>query len=398
MPNDASPPSAYERKLADLAVERGFLTRNQVNGCLSARSADPGASLEVMFVTQGYLTEDEALDLSKAAWAAAEKPAAPAQEKKKETTVRREPEKPGTPEHRVLIYGACTVIEHIGRGPTGNVYRAYHAGQASRVALKVIRVNSLNGPFIEKFEARSRRATGLAHPNVAQVVEVGRHPDALFVASELLNGIPVSSMVLQQGRLELPLAIAVLKQVAAALQSAHNMDVIHGNLKPENIFVVGSRQVKVTDWGLARDDAEFLKDRADLSGALVFSLAPEQWVGEAVPATDLYQAGVLWNFMLTGKHPFAARHTPTIRKNHEKGQSKPPRAHRPELPPAVDTIYRALVQFDFEKRYAEPLELADDLERLEKGQVPRGVGRTTSRVRKTSRKSTVKRPPLRRRL
>ncbi len=346
-------PPDPETRLASLAVERGLLSREQVDACLSARVvSDPSAPLELMFVSLGYLTGLQADDLVRAA------------------------QEPETPEELIRIVGSCTVLAPLGRGPSGSVHRAFHGKLGKEVALKVIGANSLNAPLLDRFEERSRRALGMEHPNLARILEVGRQDGALYIASALLPGMPLLNALAGGEPLDLPSALKILKQAAAALHSLHGAGAVHGNLKPENVFLTGGTTIQLTDPGLARDGGEYLREHADLVGSLVFSMAPEQWAGEAGPATDLYQCGVLWHFMLTAKTAFGHRWTREIRKNHEQGTARPPSAFREDLPPAADAIFTALVQAEPRRRYPGAEELVDDLERVEKGQEPAGPRRS----------------------
>ena len=368
---EGSTRSSVERRLVDLAVERGYLTRGQVDKCLGARaSADASAPLDVIAVSMGYLTNEDAEELVRDARESA--PPSPPAEPKPEPEAEVE---------EVKIYGASTVVEPIGRGPSGTVYKAFHGGLLREVALKVIRVNPLNKPFLGLFKERAGRVQDLEHPNIARVHEVGEQPDAVYVSSELVDGVGLLDFVKGIGVLAPAQAISVLRQVALALEAAHEAGAMHGNVKPENVLLVGDGAIKVTDFGLARDETKFVKDHADLTGSLVHSMAPEQWNGDTVPASDLYACGALWYLMLTGKVVFETRCYIDLRKKHESALPKAPTKVRSDLPPEVDLIAATLLQKDPEKRYAGPRALLSDLDRMERGQAVRGrsMGATVRR-------------------
>lgn len=362
-----NPPSRseFESRLATLAIEKGILSRDHVDVCLAARKlSDPSVPLEVLLVSMGYLTGGQADDLARAAGQAG--PKAP-------------------PEEVIQIVGPCTVLEPLGRGPNGPVYKAFHPDLRREVALKVVSPNSLNGPFIDRFAERAERALAVEHESFAHVYEVGRHKGGVYIASELLKGLPLYNLVCYRGPLDLKDAVTVLKQVGAALEAVHAAGAVHGNLKAENVFLTGGTAVKVTDPGLARDGVEFLKAHAHLAGDILFYIPPEQWNGEAGAAADLYACGVLWHFMLSGRLAFGHVWTREIRKNHEQAVSEPPSAYRSDLPPGADILYRTMVQKDPELRYARPADMVADLDRLERGEPPAGA-------RRNSRSTRLRRP------
>ncbi len=332
------PISASERAWAERAVKSGLLTPVQVRKALVAREeSDPKAPLEVVLVSLGYLQEPDVDELCR--------------------TTRRIPKlsapKPKEAEEIVAIYGSCTVLEPVGRGPCGSVYIAMHGDTGARLALKVISPNALNRPFFPRFMGSVRLSLGLRHPASARVVDAGIQDGALYVASQFQQGIPLAEFVRSNGPLAPVQASTVLVQAAGALQEAHAAGLVHGNLKPENLFITGRMEIRITDYGLGRADSAFLKDHADKAGSIVYSLAPEQWSRESVPASDLYALGVLWHFMLTGRFPFESRWFQDIREKHEN-------ADPPEPPGADPALYARLLAKDPAAR-PSPREMAEAL-------------------------------------
>lgn len=314
--------SASERAWAERAVKRGLLTPIQIRKALVSREAnDPKVPLEGVLVSLGYLKEPDLETLGR--------------------TTRRIPKlaAPKPAEEIVAIYGSCTVLEPVGRGPCGSVYVAVHGDTGAKVALKVISPNALNRPFFPRFMAGVRVALGLRHPASVRVIDAGIQDGALYVASQLQQGTPLAEFVRSNGPLDPAQASAVLVQAAGALEEAHAAGLVHGNLKPENVFLTGRMEVRITDHGLGRADAAFLKDHADKAGTIVYSLAPEQWNRTSLPASDLYALGVLWYFMLTGRFPFESRWFQDIRKKHEISDP-------PELPGADPDLYARLLAKD----------------------------------------------------
>lgn len=342
--------SGEERAWVERALRRRRVTPEQIREAVEvrAKSEDPAAPLEVVLVSLGYLREEDVEALGR--------------------TTGRVPVLLAAPEPAELveIYGSCTVLEPLGRGPSGPVYLALHGDSGRRVALKIIPDNALNRPFRRRFARHAQMALQLSHPRAARVLEAGIQDKALYVATELVGGTTLRELVRTGGPLPWRRASAILAQVAGALQAAHGIGLAHGNLKPENVFVGGKLEVKVTDFGLGRADAEFLKDHADKAGTLIYSLAPEQWSRETVPASDLYACGVLWYFMLAGKYPFEGRTFREIRRLHEKAEPPALRVG----PAGVDALAQVLLAKDPSRRPASAGDLIEALAALDSGRPP----------------------------
>jgi serine/threonine-protein kinase len=167
--------------------------------------------------------------------------------------------------------------------------------------------------------------------------------------------------------------------------------VAHGNLKPENVFVMPGGRVKLTDLGLARAEPEWLRRHVDNAGTIVFSLAPERWQGPATASADLYSCGVLWYFMLTGRYPFTGATFAEIRRKHEKGEAPVPSDDAPGLPKAADALFSRLVKKEPRERTATAGDLAAELDRLKRGEQLESEGRVTGRMRKRPPSQVTKR-------
>jgi len=351
--------SEIEGHLGRLAVERGLLTLEQFLECLTLRNAeDPEAPLEIVLVSNGYLTDDQAEELTQAAEDAAAAPPAP--------PPARRPTAPRIP---------------IGRGSSGSVYRTFLPDHEEPVAAKEISANALNRPFIAPFAENARRAASLAHPGVARVLGVEEQAGSLTIFSEFVRGTTLREYLQRQGPLPLDQAAGVLRQIAGVLHVAHSKEIVHGNLKPENVFLCSGGRVRLTDFGLARAEPAWLRPHADKAGAIVYSLAPEQWSKGAIPASDLYQAGILWHFMLTGRVPFEAQTFEEIRRKHEEDEPRPPSGINPGVPWAADAIFLKLLEKEPGRRYPSARALQEDLERLARGEPLEGVEKKTRRAR-----------------
>lgn len=263
-----------------------------------------------------------------------------------------------------------TLREEIGSGPNGTVHRAFHETLRQEVALKVVKPERAPGDLV-------RKAMTVLHPNFARTLRIATWNGAPCIISEFVEGIPLYDHVVGSVRLALEDAIPILKQVAAALGTAHARGLAHGNLKARNILVLESREVKITDAGLAPTRPELY------SADLHLYLAPERSRSAPSPSADLYACGVLWYFMLSGGQPFAAPTVPEIRRRHEEGRPVPLSTRVPGLPKGVDAVFTKLTFRDPLLRYKNAAALLADLDRLDNGDVPvaeRELKKATRRV------------------
>ncbi len=259
---------------------------------------------------------------------------------------------------RIQRYGPCTPRDEIGRGPAGTVHRARHERLGHDVALKVVRLGALPRELRDNYLFQARRAMALAHPNVARTYDANLQGDAIWIATELVDSLPLYDHVVSSLRLELEEAVAILKQVAAALGAGHSRGIVHANLKPQNVLVTEMREVKVTDFGLASGE--------DANLARV--LAPERRRHAATPPGDLYSAGVLWYLMLSGRWPFDAPSPAETRELHGLAHPEPLSRHVPDLSPGAEAIFTKLTFREPSLRYRHAAALMEDLDRLENGQ------------------------------
>ena len=257
-----------------------------------------------------------------------------------------------------------------------DVYLAHDDILDRDVALKVMSTRyASDEEFVERFKREAQSAAALSHPNIVSIFDRGESEDGTYyIAMEYLPGGTLKDRILKRGALPAHTAAAVALQMAEALRAAHERDVIHRDIKPHNILITGSGDVKVTDFGIARAASSSTMTRTGHILGTAHYISPEQAMGEHVgPASDLYSLGVVLYEMLTGELPFDADTPIGIAMKHVNGHVRPPQDLDPSVPDGVNAITLRLLAKSPEQRYVDDSELIEDLERVCAGLDPSGA-------------------------
>jgi serine/threonine protein kinase len=260
------------------------------------------------------------------------------------------------------------ILEEIGRGGMGVVYKAFQKDQNRFIAIKLIRDGALAGPQERaRFRLEAAAASRVQHPNVVRIHEVGEHQGQLYFTMEFIEGGSLDRHLAHQ--LPTPSEAAeYARTLALTIQHAHNQKVIHRDLKPGNILI-SKDGLKVTDFGLAKrldsDSTAWTQDGAILGTAGY--MAPEQAAGridEVGPSIDIYALGAILYEMLTGKPPFRADNWHQILQQVLHNDPLPPSRLKADLPADLETICLKCLEKSPAHRYASARELAQDLGRF----------------------------------
>ncbi len=251
----------------------------------------------------------------------------------------------------------------IGRGGMGAVYRAQEVGLGRRVALKVIAPELAEGHrFRERFLHESRVAASLDHPHVVPIFNAGEDDGVLFLAMRYVEGTDLGKLLAAEGALEPGRAVALLEQVAEALDAAHERGLVHRDVKPSNVLIAsaaGKEHCYLADFGLTKRTGSLsgVSAPGDVVGTLEY-VAPEQITGDEVEArADLYSLGCVLYESLTGQSPFPRATDVALLWAHVHEEPTPPSQARPELPRALDTVFARALAKDPSRRYASAGEL-----------------------------------------
>lgn len=267
------------------------------------------------------------------------------------------------------------VLELVGRGGMGKVFRARHLGLGRVVAVKLLALDP-DERTLARFADEARAVAKLQHPNIAQVFDTGSADGRPFFAMEFLDGGSLAQKFAGQPQ-DPKLAAEVVETVARAIQHSHDHGILHRDLKPGNILLAADGTPKVTDFGLAKEIASPTADTpAESGGGLTRTgeilgtpayMPPEQASGVYTtigPAADVYALGAILYEALTGRPPYQAPDALQTLFMVLSMDPVPPRTLQPKLPKDLETICLKCLEKSPRKRYATAAELADDLHRF----------------------------------
>ncbi|ETB07973.1 protein kinase, partial [Mycobacterium avium subsp. silvaticum ATCC 49884] len=259
-------------------------------------------------------------------------------------------------------FGHYRILELLGRGGMGRVYRAYDATTDRVVALKVLPPHlAEDQDFQQRFRREARIAAGLNDPHVVPIHGYGEIDGQLYVDMRLIEGRDLAHYITENGgRLSPQRAVAVIEQVAAALDSAHRAGLIHRDVKPMNVLVTTARDfVYLIDFGLARAQADTALTQTGATMGTVAYMAPERFTGTTDHRADVYSLACVLHECLTGKRPFAGDSLEEQLNAHLNTAPPRPSATAPEVPAAFDAVIARGMAKDPERRYQSVTELAE---------------------------------------
>jgi serine/threonine-protein kinase len=265
-----------------------------------------------------------------------------------------------------LVDNRYEIIRPLGSGGVADVYLAHDEVLGRDVALKMLnRERSGDEEFVERFRREARSAAALSHPNIVSIYDRGESGDgSCYISMEYLPGGTLKDRISRDGRLSPSVAAEVAVQISEALGAAHERGVIHRDIKPQNVLVTRSGDVKVVDFGIARAESDTSMTRTNLVMGTAAYMSPEQATGsETEPRGDLYSLGVVMYEMLTGELPFKGEDPIAVAMKHVNVPLRPPKEIAPDIPEKMNALVTKLLAKDPNDRPANAGTLIDELRR-----------------------------------
>lgn len=262
-----------------------------------------------------------------------------------------------------FINNRYEIIGRVGAGGMSDVYKAKDHKLNRNVAIKVLKKEySKDKNFVSKFRVEAQSAASLIHPNIVNVYDVGEDNGLYYIVMELIEGITLKSYIQKKGRLSARETISIAIQIANGIECAHNNQIVHRDIKPQNIMISREGKVKVTDFGIARA-ASSNTINGNAMGSVHY-ISPEQAGGKYVDEkSDIYSLGITMFEMITGKVPFDGESTVTIALKHIQNSVPSIREYIPQAPVSIEKIILKCTQNKSDKRYPKISLLIADLKR-----------------------------------
>jgi serine/threonine protein kinase len=296
---------------------------------------------------------------------------------------------------RDILDGQFQILQKIGKGGMGAVYKALQPAMNRMVAVKILHPKlTSRKDLASRFRREARAMSHLAHPNTAKVFLYGELEDgSLYIVMEFLEGKNMNQTVRSEGPMSLERAVHILSQVCPALEEAHRAGMIHRDLKPENLFLCQTGGMKdyakVLDFGLAKVTEREMRPGsiALTQEGMVFGtpefMSPEQAQGKKLtPASDIYSLAIILYEALTGKLPFEGKSTMDFIQHQvmTKPMTLAERAPDKTFPPLLQTVFDKALEKDPAKRFTSALDFSHALEAVVEGktELPQSVAPTST--------------------
>ena len=262
-----------------------------------------------------------------------------------------------------ILNGRYEILKSVGFGGMAEVYLAKDVLLDRKIAVKVLRKKFLdNKSQLEQFKREARSAARLIHPSIVTIYDVCDEGDISYILMEYVEGVSLKAYEELNGRMDPGLAVALTAQLASALDHAHKHNIIHCDIKPQNIVLTESMVPKIVDFGISRIVSnETMAFTASVVGSVHY-FSPEQAQGLAVTAqSDIYSLGIVFYEMLTGKVPFDGNNAVSVARKQVEEQAPPLKAFWPEAPDALQKIIDKALAKNRQERYATAEDMKNDL-------------------------------------
>jgi len=296
-----------------------------------------------------------------------------------------------------ILAGRYEIIEELGKGGMGKVYKALDREINDKIAVKVIRPEiATNKKIIERFHNELKMARTITHKNVCRMHDLGKDGDTRFITMEYVSGEDLKKSIRRMGPLSMRKTLSIGKQICQGLSEAHHLGVYHRDLKPHNIMIDREGNAKIMDFGIALSQkANGITDSNIIIGTPQY-LSPEQVEGKRVDQrADIYSLGVIFFEMVTGQVPFDGDTTLSIAVKHKTEIPRDPKEFNAQIPEELSQLILKCMEKETEKRYQTAEELCSELTLIE-SEIPTSetaVSREDSNIKTMSKWLELSRLP-----
>ena len=253
------------------------------------------------------------------------------------------------------------ILGKVGAGGMSDVYKAKDLTLGRFVAIKVLKAEfSEDINFVTKFRSEAQAAAGLEHPNIVNIYDVGSENGLHYIVMEYVEGITLKTYIEKKGQLSFKEAVSIAIQVGRGIEAAHNKNIVHRDIKPQNIIISKDGKVKVTDFGIAKA-ATSNTITSNVMGSVHYTSPEQARGGYSDEKSDIYSLGITMFEMLTGRVPFNGETTVAIAIKHIQEEMPSPKEFVPEIPSSVASIVLKCCQKSPDRRYQNMAELIADL-------------------------------------
>jgi serine/threonine protein kinase/tetratricopeptide (TPR) repeat protein len=264
--------------------------------------------------------------------------------------------------------GRYQIIEELGKGGMGRVYKANDIDVNEKVAIKLIKPNiSSDIRTIERFQNELKFARKIRHKNVCQMYDLNREKGIYYITMEYVEGENLKNMIRMSRQLAKGTTISIARQICGGLAEAHNLGVVHRDLKPSNIMIDREGNVRIMDFGIARS----LKEKGITGAGVMIGtpeyMSPEQVEGKEVDQrSDIYSLGIILYEMVTGRVPFEGDTALSIAMKHKSEAPKDPKEYNAQIPDDMSHLILKCLEKDRDSRFQSVEEMKIELENIEK--------------------------------
>ena len=260
-----------------------------------------------------------------------------------------------------FIANRYEIVGQVGTGGMSDVYKAKDHALGRYVAIKVLKSEfSEDTNFVSKFRTEAQSAAVLEHPNIVNIYDVGSENGIHYIVMEYVEGITLKTYIEKKGQLTYKEALSIAIQVGRGIQAAHAKNIVHRDIKPQNIIISTDGKVTVTDFGIARAVSENTI-HSDVMGSVHYASPEQARNGYVSNRSDIYSLGIVMYEMVTGRVPFDGDSTVAVAIQHLQDEMDPPSKYAPNLPISLEKIIQKCTQKSPDRRYDSMESLLIDL-------------------------------------